>query len=934
MSFAMIRSMDAASASMALVGRGTELDLLRGFVERAGEGPGAILLTGEAGIGKTALWRYAVGYGRRSGAMVMTARPSQEEMLGALVGLSDLIDLSRVDPDVLQPDLTKFARGRRLLEALRRLADETPVIVAIDDLQWLDLDSARTLRYVFRRLDDERIRLLATWRVEIGAEPPASPLAVPHASVETCHLGPLGRSDLRRLLAVRWGSVSPLTLRSIHEVTNGNPLYAIEVARSLSKEERRMGISHSTPLPRSLAAAIDQQLAEVNRDLRPIVELIAVAGRVTLSEIEAHLPGSVVGELLAEGRRQGLLATDEKMRIHFAHPVLALAVEQGMDPVRRRSLHGSLAEEATSTVVRARHLALATDEPDGLISGELEEAARASYQAGSPGMSAEFARHSTRLTPIGDYEAIVRRMLLEADGRAAAGDASGACALYDEVIAVLPAGPDRALALLRRFYVENDDLDLADAMLVRAIDDAANDRTLRGRVLDILGWHRGVVRGDLRGAIATAQDAVATLDATDDATLHGWAQAHLAHLQALAGHPQIKTMERLVEQFDTIEPPDLGGGPRAWLAKQRLWNGDLAGSRRDLDMAIADHHARGFTIGLPYRCYDMALLHVAAGDFGEAERWARNGLTVARDAESGDVEGWLLYPLAVARAWRGDHAGAIATATELLTHPSRPGGSALGEVRALSAIGLAELSRNDAHAATAALAPAVVLASEIGVGHPGALPVLSDAATAHAANGDLVAARAVADQLSEQVATLGVERVQAMAQHAMGAIALADGAVDTAVGTLTAAQQIFDRLGLRPDAARCVLLHGRTLLRAGRRNAAAAMLREARDRFEALGAGGWAAVARRELDRAQPGASSGALTDTESRIAALVASGSKNREIAATLFVSVATVEAHLTRLYRKLGIRSRTELAARVIDRSLPVRRSRSDARHRHLAD
>jgi DNA-binding CsgD family transcriptional regulator len=159
---------------------------------------------------------------------------------------------------------------------------------------------------------------------------------------------------------------------------------------------------------------------------------------------------------------------------------------------------------------------------------------------------------------------------------------------------------------------------------------------------------------------------------------------------------------------------------------------------------------------------------------------------------------------------------------------------------------------------------------------------------------------------------------RAAAQRARGALMLVRGRAEPAAGTLARAAAVLDRLGHRPDAARALHLQGRALLRAGQRAQAAEALAAARDRFVTLGAPLWEARAAEELERAAPGRASGTLTPAERRIAALVADGKRNREISQTLFMSVATVEAHLTRTYRKLGIRSRSELARRVTEGDL----------------
>ncbi len=212
------------------------------------------------------------------------------------------------------------------------------------------------------------------------------------------------------------------------------------------------------------------------------------------------------------------------------------------------------------------------------------------------------------------------------------------------------------------------------------------------------------------------------------------------------------------------------------------------------------------------------------------------------------------------------------------------------------------------------LGAGVELAVRIGYRHPGPIPVLPDAIEAVGRTGDDERATAMADELHEQAAALAAPWVDAAATRARGVAASARD-VPSALEALGAAAEAFASLGYQLDAARTRLTLGRALVASGRRTSAAEALAAARDEFRSLGATPWERQAAEELERVAPGRTTGTLTDTEARIVALVADGRRNREVAAELFVSVATVEAHLTRIYRKLGVRSRTELSRRALE-------------------
>jgi DNA-binding CsgD family transcriptional regulator len=350
------------------------------------------------------------------------------------------------------------------------------------------------------------------------------------------------------------------------------------------------------------------------------------------------------------------------------------------------------------------------------------------------------------------------------------------------------------------------------------------------------------------------------------------------------------------------------------MAKQLLWAGDLPAATALLDEVVASHADAGNELERPYRRYDQAMLCCTAGDLAAAWDHVEDGIRAARDAENLDAEGWMLYPKVLTAAWRGDADLARAAADDLLSWRSRPG-SSLGRARAYSALGVLALSEGDHEGAAATLLAAAELLDEIGVAHPGALPVLPDTVVALAGCGRVDEAELLLGRLHDQAKTLDLERVWAMYDHAAGCVALAEGNTDAAVEHVARSIETTERLGLVPEGARAELCLGKALLRAGRRTHGAEALSSARTRFESMGAPLWQARATAELERTQPGRSAGMLTPAESRVADLVSRGAKNKEIAATLYMSSATVEAHLTRVYRKLGIRSRTELARLVVE-------------------
>lgn len=903
----------------AVIGRDRQRALVRTVVLQ-GTGPHAVVIAGEPGIGKTMVFNEAVDEARDAGHRVLLARCFEEEMTGALVGLGDLLDDVGDLPDaVMDPDVPAMLRGRAVVDVLRRLAVNARVLVAIDDQHWLDDLSARTLRHAVRRLGDQRVVVLATSRPQGLAGDPmmlASGLGPNRATV--VDLGPLDLPELRRLVDGH-GPISPMTLRRLHDASGGNPMYAIELLRALSTSERAVGLSPSIPLPATLRAATAARFADLPQPLTTLLEVLAVAGPTPIHHLEAHVPELVDQNLLGEASQRGLAAVDEHGRCRFAHPLLGSTMYDRIDPARRRRLHAQLARQVEDPDVRARHLALSTSRRDAGVAAELEQAAERAHVRGAPGAAAMFARHSVRLTPPDDAALSRRRGLIEFTALAAAGEVARAGAALERLVASLPPGPDRSNALMQRYYVAAGPPEASEATLEQALVEAGNDQRLRGHVLDILGFQRGVFGQELDAGIEAASEARAIAGAADDDHLWVRAAGHLAHMQAMAGSPDEATMRAAMQRSQRLGGPELGGGPHAWWAKQLLWAGDVVEARRVLDRVVAWDQQRGYRLEHSYRLYDFALLACAVGDFDEAGELVDRGIEEAVDSGNRDAHGWLLYPAALVAAWRGEADRAAALVDDLLGWGGTAG-HRLGCARGRSVLGLVALGTGRAEVAAAAFQAAVEDIGPNGLAHPGALAIVPDLVLSWAYAGRDAEAETALARLDHQVRGLAQPRPRALLDWARGVVWVRGGEFGAGLELLSRAASTLQGLGLEPDAARCRLDEGRSARRAGLRARAARCLDEARATFTSMGAPDWAERADVELRRVTPGATSGQLTPTEQRVAGLVATGLTNREVAARAFMGVSTVEGHLTRIYRRLGIRSRTDLTRMVADGDVQV--------------
>ena len=903
-----------AGPTTELIGRESEQARIDAFMTTVPGAPSSLTVTGDSGIGKTALWRYAIARGREQGFRVLVSRPAEEEMPLSGVGLTDLFESVRlVGLTVGTDDL--FSTGRAVLAALRGIAADEPLVIAVDDAQWLDSFSTRVLRYALRRIETEPIAIVTTLRSDgAGSDPFASTATLPVDRQVLIEPRPLDLDDIRRLIGDTAGAVPRPTLRRIHRMSGGNPLYALELARTL--QTKGPGTSGDPlPLPDSVQKAIGDRIDAHAGDLWPLLEVVSAIGHPSVGSLrDIDLPGDLE-QLLAVAQQERLLVVEEDLMVRFSHPIVGSVVYARIDPIARRDLHGRLAELATDPDVRARHLALSSEETDEDVAASLEDAAGRASRRGAPDLAAEFIGHSLRLTPEADGSATRRRRLMQIEDLAASGEAGRALALADGLLASLPHGPDRAAVLVQRFKVEDDDLAFADELLEEALEDAGEDEALRGRVLDMLAWLRGILRGNVRGGIRCAQEGVEIARRTGDEPLRMLAQSSLALMGALISEPRSDLLVESIALEDSVGVRGTNESPRAISGKLLFWAGDLPAARHRFEEAFSAAAREGNELTRPYRLYDLSLLECASGNLQEARELARQGIEAAEDARF--PAGSLHYPSGLVSMWLGDADDAWRTA-DLLQDWAVVRGERPAVVRALMVKGLLSLSEGQTGEASTHLAEAIALLEDMEITAPGAFPVLPDAIEASARSGDLERADSWLARLDSQAEPEGSAWARAAADRCRGLILVSSGRPDEAAAPLRRSVDAFDRLGFRPDAARGVLLLGRALLRGGHRTAAADALVDARDRFASMGAVSWERRALEELERSAPGRGSGELTPTERQIAGLVAEGMQNRQVAQAMFVSVATVEAHLTRIYRKLQIRSRAELTRLVVERDL----------------
>lgn len=864
-------------------------------------------IEGDAGIGKTSLWLEAIGFAAERGACVLVARPVYAEFSLGYAGLGDLLhgaaeqripELPGPQAQALLAALSLAATAepgdpllvaRATLSLLRLLAAERPVVLAIDDVQWLDVPSVRALAFAARRLRDARIGVAITLRD--GDRDPFDLAVAMGERFTRIRLGGLSFGAVGHVVRTRVASDIPRRrLLAIHQRSGGNPFFALELARAGPEAER---------LPPTLNELVARRL-DGAEGARTAIELVAVNGPAPVS---AFADASALDAAVA----QGVLA-ELSGEIRFSHPLLAAGAYDRIPPARRRALHRRAATVASSPEDRARHLALAATVPDADVAHTLDEAARLARSRGAPETAAEFAFQARRLTPAGDIESRARRMMDEAESLFLAADEAAASALADEVLIVPAAAHDRVRALMLRAVTAADPT-AAVAALESAVIEPHDDAALAVRVLAQLAWQRGAWLGDLDRADAEAESALRQAAVLDEPATLLLALTTAGLLASLAGRPEAGDhFRRAIEIDDRTRDRSriaaIDRAPRVSYAHERWWRGDFAAA----EALLAEEHRvaeeRGDDDLLMRLDVFGAELAMRRGRWAEADRLIEEALVDAR----GYWRATALVRRAILRARRGDD-HARQDADEIRTWSAMANDLGL-LVAADFAIGLLE----DASGRTEGAAELVAhvagggaragsRAAEYAVLIPEAVAILVEA-------GWLDLAQALAEDLAARRAQLSSWGDSAAAL-CRGLVAHAAGRPDDALRELSLARDGFAGLEAPWELGQVLFAEGRVLRRLGRRRAAAAVLREALTIHAALGAEPAARRCREELRRAQPRPRhDDALTETESRVATLAAQGMTNREIAAQQFITPATVEAHLTRVYSKLGVRSRTELA------------------------
>ena len=912
--------------------RSAEWRQVRVFAEAIGTAPAALAVQGEAGAGKSTLWRAGAEVAAAAGYRLLRSEPSASEADLSFTGLSDLLagvlplvadQIPGPQREALEVALllrpagqeppTARAVGLAVLGALRGCLSEGPVMVAVDDVQWLDEASLEALTFALRRVPSGPLSLLVAARTEaaadprtVGGPPPSHGwrellAALPAAQV--IDLAPLDMWQIQNLLP---RTVTAARAREVARQSRGNPFWALQVSASLEDTD-----SQVPPLARTLTDRLSRSLTAAAAEALAVV---AAAGRIGIPEAVAvldhlHDPVAALDAAVLAG-----VVVEAGDRLSAAHPLIGAAAVESLPPGRRAQLYRRLAGASANPERYAHFAALAAGSgPDGAVADALDAAAAAAHARAGNAAAGQFAAQAVAFTPASEAAALVRRRIRAGELLYLAGEVEQSLTQLRALdIAGLATGDlERALPLL----VDNTDLvhghTAATAIVTNAADAAGSDPRRRALGLALASdWVYGICGGRHAAATEAIRCAEAAGPAAVPALHRALVNLVVAKVFAAEGldTEPLGRAERLEADMPALrvhDTADLHRGIWSW------YTDDVDTARAALRRSIARARDTGedWAVSICW-CY-LAAAEELAGQY----RAAAAALEEAGRAAAGydwPLSAWHIEPRCELLIAAGNLDEAAGLADERLPDDeSQPqsmrcfGASVRGKV---------SMWRGDAVAAVRHFELVAWCADQRGWADPG-LRCRTDhlLAEMYVAVGRLDEARRIAGRLREIGLRLGRPALT-------GDAARVDALAAARPATLTLPRIMRGRRSRHTACLRCARswpaacwCWARSSGGARRAGSPARRWRRARELAAEMGHRPLLAQIERELPRVTAERSGSELTATERRVADLIADGATNRDVAAALFVSVRTVETHVASIYRKLGVRTRAELARRL---------------------
>ncbi|RDI46742.1 ATP-binding protein [Nocardia mexicana] len=898
-------------------GERAEIDRL--LADAAGGSSRALVLRGEAGIGKSALVEYAADAAAGMRVVRGVGVESEAELAFGALHLLLYPYLDRLDTlpgpqaaalraafgQIEAPEANRFLVGAATLTLLAELAAETPTLVLVDDAQWLDRSSSDALLFATRRFHADPIAVV------LAVRETALPFATP--GLDTLRLNGLPRDVAAELLDERAPGLTVPGRERVLAESAGNPLALIELGTARRSAERAGNadpVHEVGPLPvaRRVQDSFRAQIAELPTATGTLLLIAAAdagAGVDTILRVATEFGLTAADLEPAEHADLVIVSTD---RLSFRHPLIRAAAYQQATHHQRIAVHETFARALTADAEadrRAWHLAAATTGPDETVAEELESTARrAQYRGGAMAVSAAYDR-AGRLSI--DPEQRARRLLLAARAAYDAGRSDRATRLAGEAASLTADSGIVADATHIKAQIEYERTSpAADAELaLTAADLVVRDDPERAVFIltEAVCCARDAGRLDL---LERAAAHLKSLHLTPDSPLRPHVAGQVAWADFLTGRPE-SAVDAMVRQLGAAHGDHVDNLHKIAAAFSGVMLADDAGTAAVMDELLDQARGTGAVLWIPYSLEFVALSQLLSGQFVQAETSVAEGVSLCLELEL-PTEAAVLRAIEVwLAAVTGDEERSRALAAEVCPYLS------------------------GRHPTNGALASWGLAIADLAAGRfDAALDALDDVCTGPAAHDFLI--RAVPDHVEAAVRAGQLERArdhlpayEHWAQHVRSPLgtalvhrcrALLSAGDDAAEEHYLTAARLHEKHGGPYDRARTQLVFGEWLRRRRRRSDARSQLVEATDAFDRVGARVWADRARVELaalgeqpttQRSDP---LKLLTPQEVQVIRLAAAGHSNKEIGARLFLSPRTVGHHLYKAYPKLGVTRRIELA------------------------
>ncbi|MFD9445587.1 AAA family ATPase [Streptomyces sp. NPDC060006] len=911
---------------MSLIGRSSEMAACCAALSTGAHSAG-VVIRGAAGIGKTELWRAVTHRDWGADTCVLSTTGRGETVSVPLAGMADLLDpvvhgvlhkLPYVQADALRgairaaPAASPADEGllvRACVNALRALSAPR-LLIAIDDEHWLDEDSRRLLSLSASLLSREPIGWLIavrTGNAQTGLAKNISHDLAPRISQINLTLldeDLLGSLVLERFPDPRW---SPILLRQVTQYGSGNPYLTLEIARET------IARSNDGPLfvhvPTTLAEVLLKRLRQLRGPVLSAVQIASLSAHPTRQLLRRILGPEADGYVDDAVDADVLRVSPPRPGVSFSHPLLREAAHQTMSQSVQRRWHQACAAATTDPDVAAGHLAAAARDPDEHLASVVFDSAQRSLAVGAPVRSLVLAEAAVALTPDRVGDTAWRRRLLQVECLVAASEFDRARTLCEDwsIRDDIPVMMRGELLAWRAWLAADVDvgiryLEEAIPLLEYDVARAAMAATELARRVGVLGLRPVEAKRISQLAVQHARKAA------DPIILRG-ALGIDGFLAALTGDPDAGDFLGAA-----VALPGLGNtpfpyhSPETRLSMWHMWRGELSEARRWAQQVLEAGNDRGRQESVWGTRLQLVEIEWRAGRWDTAAEHAARIDEFARVSGFGQ-KGAAAFVSSLLAAGRGetDEARRIA---DTGVREAEKQGDAIFAAQCRLVLGQLELSIDDPAAAAHWLRPLLGLIHDRGLAEPGIIGFLPDLVEAEVRLGHLDTAATYLRWLRSAAADLNHAWARIAGRRSQAALYLAQRKVLAAVQAAADSAAEAGALCLPFEQARSLLLLGTAQRRARQRRAAAHTLDAAHTAFIDLGAVRWATLATAQRSRLMH-ASTTVLTPSEERVAELAGMGRTNREIADSLLMSVKTVEANLTRVYRKLGVRNRSELTA-----------------------